>query len=82
MAHVLRGHGREVGLGATTEILLLRGQGLQFVGPLPAALQNYTTYDAAPASGEVAEAARALLRHLASAPSQTAFAAGGVDVTH
>ena len=79
MAHVLRGQGREIGLGAITEILLVRDQGLQFVGPLPPELQNYTAYAAAPASGDAVEAARSLLRHLASAPAQAMFAAAGID---
>ena len=80
MAHVLKGQGREIGLGAITEILLVRDQGLQFVGPLPAALQNFTSYVAAPARADAAEAARALLRHLASAESQSTFARAGIDV--
>ncbi len=42
MHHVLWGQGREIGVGAITEIVLLRAQGLQFVGPLPAPLQNFT----------------------------------------
>ena len=82
MTHVLRGEGREIGLGAITEILLVRDQGLQFVGPLPAELQNYTSYVAAAAPArpaEITEAARALLRHLASAPSQAAFQAAGIE---
>ena len=81
MAHVLRGKGREIGLGATTEILLVRDQGLQFVGPLPPELQNFTTYIAAPgrADGDPVEAVRSLLRYLASAPSQAAFVAAGID---
>ena len=83
MTHVLRGEGgREIGLGAVTEILLVRDKGLQFVGPLPAELQNYTSYVAAAAPGrpaDVAEAARALLRHLASAPVQAGFAAAGIE---
>jgi molybdate transport system substrate-binding protein len=32
------------------QILNWRGKGLQLVGPLPAEIQNYTTYAAAPAS--------------------------------
>jgi molybdate transport system substrate-binding protein len=81
MAHVLRGQGRELGLGAITEILLLRDQGLQFVGPLPPTLQNFTLYVAAPArglAGAPAEAVRDLLTHLASAPSQALFANAGI----
>jgi len=79
MEHVLRGKGQEIGLGATTEILLLQGQGLQFVGPLPPELQNFTTYVATPVRADAAEPARALLHHLASAPSQATFVGAGID---
>ncbi len=79
MAHVLRGRGREVGLGATTEILLLRDQGLQFVGPLPAELQSFTSYVAASsAAPDTSGAAPALLRHLASPAARAAFVAAGI----
>ena len=40
--HRLRGQGREIGVGAITESVLLRAQGLQFARPLPAPLQNFT----------------------------------------
>ena len=79
MVHVLHGQGREIGLGAITEILLVRDQGLQFVGPLPPELQNHTTYVAAPVRADAAPAARALLRHLASAPVQAMFADAGIE---
>ena len=82
MTHVLQSRhaGREIGLGATTEILLLRDKGLQFVGPLPPELQNFTTYVATLAITPVdREAAQALLRHLASAASKATFAAAGID---
>ena len=42
---------RELGFGAMTEISLFRDQGLQLVGPLPAPLQNFTTYVALPWPG-------------------------------
>ena len=51
MAHVLAGSGREIGLGAMTEIKLYAEKGLVFVGPLPAEVQNYTSYAAAPMTG-------------------------------
>jgi len=51
MAHVIAGSGREIGLGAITEIKLNAEKGLVFVGPLPAEVQNYTSYAAAPMSG-------------------------------
>ncbi len=77
MEHVLHGQGREIGLGAITEIRLLRDKGLQFVGPLPPGLQNETVYRAAAAPGENA-AARALLVHLASAPSRATLVDAGI----
>lgn len=74
----------EFGFGATTEIVLFKDQGLKLVGPLPAAVQNYTTYVAAlaarpAASPARADAAIALMRHLASAPVRAAFASAGID---
>ena len=48
LEHVIKGQGREIGFGAMTEILLYQGKGLQLVGPLPAGVQNYTAYTAAP----------------------------------
>ena len=42
---------REFGFGAMTEIALFRDQGLKLVGPLPASLQNFTTYVALPWPG-------------------------------
>jgi molybdate transport system substrate-binding protein len=80
MGHVLRGQGREIGLGATTEILLLRDQGLQFVGPLPQELQNSTVYRAAATTAPPERnAAQALLKYLASAGAQASFVAAGID---
>ena len=80
MEHVLHGHGHELGIGATTEILLLRGQGLQLVGPLPADLQNLTTYVAA-ATAVAAEpgAVRALLQFLDSPAARAGYTAAGID---
>ncbi len=80
MAHVLKGQGREIGLGAITEILLVHDQGLQFVGPLPPALQNFTAYRAAAAAAPTdRDAARALLKHLASPGARASFVAAGID---
>jgi molybdate transport system substrate-binding protein len=76
---------REFGFGAMTEIGLFRDQGLRLVGPLPASLQNYTTYVALPWPGRsVADPARAdaiaaLMRHLQGAEARALFAAAGID---
>lgn len=80
MEHLIKGSGREVGFGASTEILLLRDRGLQLVGPLPPEVQNFTSYLALPMTGATnPEGARALLRYFATPGSKALFVAHGVD---
>jgi molybdate transport system substrate-binding protein len=85
MRHLLAGTKQhEFGFGATTEIALFKGQGLKLVGPLPASVQNYTTYvatlPARPAADPArAAAALALMRHLASPGARAAFANAGIE---
>ncbi|HEX7475941.1 MAG TPA: substrate-binding domain-containing protein [Dehalococcoidales bacterium] len=80
MEHVLKGTGKEIGFGAMTEIRLYEPKGIRLVGPLPAAIQNYTSYEAVLMTGSMsAEAARAVLRHLATPAAKAAFTAGGVE---
>jgi molybdate transport system substrate-binding protein len=80
MEHVINGKGNEIGFGAITEIKLYTSKGLQFVGPLPAEVQNYTSYDAAVMTGApAAEAALAVLRELATPAGKAAFASAGVE---
>src|SRR3954454_6035834 len=47
---LINGKGKEIGFMPVAQILIHRGRGLQLVGPLPADIQNYTSYAAAPAS--------------------------------
>jgi molybdate transport system substrate-binding protein len=80
MEHLLKGKGREIGFGPVTEILLQRDKGLKLVGPLPADIQNYTSYSAAPMTGSAnAELARAFVRWLGGPESKALFAAAGVE---
>ncbi|MHB8909024.1 MAG: molybdate ABC transporter substrate-binding protein [Syntrophales bacterium] len=80
MEHVIKGTGNEIGFGAMTEIRLYEMKGLRLAGPLPAEIQNYTSYEAALMTGATeAGAARAVLRHLATPAAKAAFTAGGVD---
>ncbi|HTP74180.1 MAG TPA: substrate-binding domain-containing protein [Burkholderiaceae bacterium] len=80
MAHLLQGHGRELGLGAITEILLHKDQGLVYVGPLPGALQSKTTYAAAVAVHAADPAAvERLWRYLGSPEGLAHFRAAGID---
>jgi molybdate transport system substrate-binding protein len=80
MEHVIRGKGNEIGFGAITEIRMYEPKGLKLVGPLPAEVQNYTAYEAAVMSGAVnAEAARVVLKLMATAEGKAAFVKGGVE---
>jgi molybdate transport system substrate-binding protein len=80
MEHLIQGKGNEIGFGAITEIKLFEPKGLKLVGPLPAEIQNYTTYAAALMTGAPApQAAKAFLAFLGSAEAKQAFAAGGVE---
>ena len=80
MEHVLKGKGREVGFGPVTEILLQRDKGLRLVGPLPADIQNYTSYAAAPmTSAANADLACGFVRYLGGSESRALLVAAGVD---
>src|SRR4051812_37287883 len=77
MERVLKGSGNDVAVGAITEILLYRDKGLRFVGPLPAAIQNYTAYAAA-ATRASDPAATALVQFLGGNGRQF-FRAAGIE---
>ena len=81
MEHVLHGSGNSIGLGAMTEILLLKERGLVLVGPLPAEVQNVTHYEAVPAKHAAAapnDAVRSLLEKLASPAARRIFDGAGI----
>ena len=79
MEHVIQGKGREIGFGAITEIVLYRDKGLKLVGPMPAAVQNYTAYTAAPlASGSQQALAQQFVLFLAGPVGKPLFVAAGV----
>lgn len=78
--HLLNGKGREIGFGGTTEIVRWRDKGLRLVGPLPADIQNYTSYLAALAVDPPnPDGARAFLKFLESADAKAIFRENGVD---
>ena len=80
MERVIKGRGNEIGFGPITEIKQFEGKGLRLVGPLPAEVQNYTSYEAAVMTGaSAAEAARAVLRQLATPAGKAAFVAAGIE---
>jgi len=78
--HVLNGKGREFGFGAATEILLYKERGLVLVGPIPAEVQNYTSYVASTMSAGASVAlARELVAFLGNAESKKVFTAAGIE---
>ena len=80
MEHVIKGGGNQIGFGAITEIKMYVPKGLQLVGPLPADVQNYTSYEAVVMSGATAaDAARAELKLLATPAGKAAFVSAGVE---
>ncbi len=79
LEHVIKGKGREVGFAAITEILLYQGKGLKFVGPLPADIQNYTSYTAAPLASSPQQAlAQQFVSFLSGPVGKPLFVAAGV----
>lgn len=78
--HVSKGKGDEIGLGATTVIIEGENKGLKLVGPLPAKIQNYTTYAATVVAGGAAgDASREFVRYLTTPAAKAAFAAAGIE---
>ena len=80
MEHALKGKGREIAFGPITEILLYKEKGLRYVGPLPADVQNYTSYTAVPMSGGANTAlASSLVQYLGSPAGKKLFVAAGIE---
>jgi len=75
-------HPGAVGLGQISEVVVLidRGCAVKLAAPLPAEIQNLTSYDAAAtASSSAQDAARMLARDLASDKARKVFATTGID---
>ena len=80
LMHVIKGRGNEIGFGAITEIKLFEPKGLQYAGPLPSDVQNYTSYSAGVmASSTNAEIARAFLKNITYARSSGEFQKVGIE---
>ncbi|HYR84008.1 MAG TPA: substrate-binding domain-containing protein, partial [Terriglobia bacterium] len=78
--HVSKGKGREIGLGATAVIIENENRGVRFAGPLPAEIQNYTTYVAALiVESEAKEVAQQFMRYLASPTAKILLSAAGIQ---
>jgi len=80
MEHIIKGSGNEIGLGAMTEIKMHTTKGLRFVAPLPADVQNYTSYVAAPMTGANHSPDSAKFLELLAAPeARKALLAAGIE---
>ena len=78
--HVSKSEGRAVGLGATTVIIENENRGVRFAGPLPAEIQNYTTYVATLiAESKAKEVAQQFMRYLASPTAKVLLTAAGIQ---
>lgn len=75
---VIQGKGNDIGVG--TIPLINATKGLRFIGPLPAEVQSYIVYVAAPMSSAPSpEAGREFIAFLGSPAAKSLFAANGVD---
>jgi len=78
--HLLKGKGKEIGFAPITEILLHRDRGLRLVGPLPAEVQNYTSYAAGIMTGAPSgAAAQEFVRYLGTPAAKKVFVAAGIE---
>jgi molybdate transport system substrate-binding protein len=80
LSHVANGSRNEMGLAATTVIVEAASRGLEFAGPLPGSIQNYTAYEATLVRNHAAsEQARELLRYLGSPRAKEMFKTAGIE---
>jgi molybdate transport system substrate-binding protein len=73
---LITGKGKEIGFMPVAQILIWRGRGLQLVGPLPADIQNYTSYAVEPAPKS--DGGLAFVRFLGTAEAKAIFANAGI----
>lgn len=80
LEHVIKGTGNEIGFGAITEIKLYEAKGLRYVGPLTAAVQNYTRDDAVMMqSSATNDAVREVLKLMQEPKTKGIFVKAGVE---
>ena len=75
---VIQGKGNDIGVGVIP--LINTTKGLRLLGPLPAEVQSYIVYAAAPMTSSTSpQAGKAFINFLASPAAKAAFAANGVE---
>jgi len=80
LEHVIKGKGNEIGFGAITEIRQYEPKGLKLVGPLPAEVQNYTSYAAGVmTAAPTPDVARDFVRYLGTPAAKAIFSSAGIE---
>ena len=80
MQRVIAGKGTEIGLAAISAIKLFEPKRFRYVGPLPDAIQNLTTYDAAVMTGaKDPQAAGAFVQFITTPAARQTFLQAGVQ---
>jgi molybdate transport system substrate-binding protein len=78
--HVIASKNNEIGFLPIPYIRTNEPRGLQFVGPLPADVQNYTVYEGVVMTGSKSEAAaKDFLKFMTTESAKKTFAAAGVE---
>ncbi len=78
--HVAQAKDTAIGFSPIPEIKQSESKGVRLVGPLPADVQNYTSYAAAKLAGATAmDAAAAFLAYLATPAAKQAFTNAGIE---
>jgi molybdate transport system substrate-binding protein len=80
MRRIIDGKGDEIGLAAISAIKIFKSDKFRYVGPLPAPIQNHTTYDAAVIIGaREPRAAAELVRFITTPAARRLFVEAGVE---
>lgn len=80
MRRIIDGKGDEIGLAAISAIKIFKSTGFRYVGPLPAPIQNLTTYDAAVMTGaRDPRAAAQLIQFITTPTARRIFLEAGVE---
>jgi molybdate transport system substrate-binding protein len=74
---LIHGTGKEIGFMPVAEILHFRDRGMELAGPLPAEVQHYTSYAAAPSS--TSRVALEFVRFLGTPIAKNIFLSTGID---
>jgi molybdate transport system substrate-binding protein len=80
MRRIIDGKGAEIGLAAISAIKIFKSDRFRYVGPLPASIQNLTTYDAAVMTGaREARAAAEFVRFITTPAAHRIFLEAGIE---